>query len=204
MPYKKKSRRSYRKKKSLVTLVKSMINKKIETKHKTYVASDWTNIGAITGTLTDMTDISQGVGDQQRVGNSLNVSKIYVQKLLRVRDNSSIPRSAVRILLVQSRGAPLTTSDMPNYSSPVDLDKMYVLVDRMINLSSNSQNASNGTYFGSNPYRLKINLTKGFKRALHYNDTATTATQNNIYLYMLDDTGYGQQTGFETIYYKDA
>lgn len=173
-----------------------------ETKHKTFTASSWVDIGATSGTLTELTSISQGVGDNERVGNKIQLQKIYVQKLLRVEDNVSVPHTTIRVLLVQSRAGSLSTSDMPGFAQPVDLDKMIVLKDMMVNLSSTGQNSS-GTYFGSNPKRIKFNLRKLYKKFLQYNDTVTTPANNPLYLYMFSDNAYGQQCGFETVYYKD-
>lgn len=188
---------------SIKRLVKAVVNRSQETKHLTTVASSWTDIGGSLGTLTNITAISQGTGDSNRIGNSVRAQKIFVQKLLRVEDNVSTPHATIRVLLVQARGESLSTSDMPGFASPVDLDKMYVLQDRMVNLSSTGVSGA-GTYFGSGSYRLKLSLSKGFKRNIHYNDASNIPTQNAIYLYMLADNSYGQQCGFETIYYKDA
>lgn len=183
--------------------VRKVLNQQMETKHKSFIASAWTDVGAISGTLTELTNIGQGVGDNQRVGNKLTLHKLFIQKNLRVEDNASIPHSTIRVLLVQSRGGALSTSDMPNFADPVDLDKMIIYRDFLVNLSSTGQN-STGTYFGSSVKRIVIKLKKFSRKNLQYNDTATTPQNNPVYLYMLSDNAQGQQVGFETIYYKDA
>lgn len=188
---------------SVRALVKKEMSRAVETKHKSFEAPAFVDIGALSGTLTEISSISQGVGDSNRVGNRIDVKKIYIQKLLRVEDNTSVPHSTIRVLLVQSRGGVLTTADMPNLMTAVDLDKMYVLKDHLYNLSSTGQN-STGTYFGSPYIRIKWDVKNLPKKVLQYDDS-TAANQNNpIYLYMFCDNAYGQQGGFETIYYKDA
>lgn len=183
--------------------VRRQLKRQLETKHKSFVASSFVDIGSVSGTLTQLTSIAQGVGDDQRVGNKISIEKVFIQKVLRVEDNTSIPHATIRVLLVQSRGGALSTSDMPQLMGPVDLDKMYVLKDQLINLSSVAQN-STGTYFGSNMYRLKINMKNFPKKNLQFDDTNTTPANNPLYLYMFCDNAQGQQGGFETIYYKDA
>lgn len=183
--------------------VRSVVKGSQETKHKSFTASAWVDIGSVSGTLTELTSISQGVGDNERVGNKISATKLYIQKNLRVEDNASIPHATIRVLLLQSRGGSLSTSDMPNFASPCDLDKMIIYRDFLVNLSSTGQN-STGTYFGSTYKRIKISLKKLAKRNLQYNDTSGTPQNNPIYLYMLADNAQGQQCGFETIYYKDA
>lgn len=190
--------------KNMITkFIKRQIALSAETKHKTFTASSWVDIGSLSGTLTELTSIGQGVGDNERVGNKITLQKLYIQKLLRVEDNSGVPHATIRVLLVQSRAGALNTGDMPGFAAPVDLDKMIVLKDIMVNLSSSGQNSSN-FYFGSNPKRIRINLRNLYKKHLQYNDTATTPANNPLYLYMFCDNAYGQQCGFETIYYKDS
>ncbi len=188
---------------SLMKYIKRAMVRAGETKHKTYTASSWTDIGSSLGTLTQLTQISQGVGDNERVGNRISLQKLYVQKLLRVEDNTTVPHATIRVLLVQSRGGALSTSDMPGFASPCDLDKMIVLKDIMCNLSSTGQAGVGNVYFGSNPKRIKFSLNKFYKNSLQFNDTSTTPANNPLYLYMLSDNLQGQQCGFETIYYKD-
>lgn len=188
---------------SIRTEIRRALNQQLETKHKSFVASSFTDIGSTVGTLTQLTNISQGVGDNERVGNRISVQKVYIQKVLRVEDNTSIPHATIRILVVQSRGGSLSTADMPQLMGPVDLDKMYVLKDKLVNLSSVAQN-STGTYFGSNMFRLKLNFKSFPKKSLQYDDANTTPANNPIYLYMFCDNLQGQQGGFETIYYKDG
>lgn len=186
------------------TQVRRELRRQLETKHKSFVASSFVDIGSSLGTLVELTSISQGTGDNERVGNRISLEKCYIQKVLRVEDNASIPHATIRVLLVQSRGGSLTTSDMPNLMSPVDLDKMYVLKDQLINLSSTGFNSNSNSFFGSDMKRIKINLKNFPKRNLQYDDTNTTPANNPLYLYMLCDNLNGQQGGFESIYYKDA
>lgn len=189
--------------KNIRSVVRSELNKKIETKHKTTTALSYATIGSTTGTLVDVTAIAQGVADFERVGNRIDVQKLYVQKIIKVADNSSSPHSTVRVLLVQSRAGTLTTSDMPNLLGPCDLDKMYVIKDQMLNLSANSVNSA-GVYFGSPAKRIKFNLRSLPKKTLQYDDANVNARNFPVYLYMFALNSHAQQAGFETVYFKDG
>lgn len=191
----------------LSTIIRRQLNRQLETKHKSFEA-DWTDVGAVSGTLTELTNISQGVGDDQRVGNKINLQKIYIQKVFRLDPSGTTQISAhgaVRVILAQSRGGPLTNSDFPNYYAPCDLDKMIVLKDKLMNLSGGGA-VSGASYAGPTYSQFKFNV-RGInlpKSHLQYNDTGTTPANNPVYLYMFSENGNEQQAGFETIYYKDG
>lgn len=203
MPRKFFKKRTFRKRRTgtVAKIVRRMLYKRAETKHYTKVASNWATIGDTLGTIIPLTTgIYQGTGDDQRVGNRITITKVNIVKLFRVQDNSSIPHATIRFLLVQSRGQTLSTSDMPAFGAPCDLDKMIVIKDRLMNLSSAGQN-STGTYFGGDTRKLAFSFRPP-KSVMQYDDN-TAICNNPLYLFMICDNDWGQQMGYESIYFKD-
>ena len=185
-------------------IASSVVNKKLETKHKTTTQASFLNIGAVSGTLIEVSRCAQGAPDSYRVGNRIDVTKLYVDKSIRLQPGNS--QGFVRVLIVQSRTGVLTTSDMPSLHSPVDLDKMFVLYDNSLMMHANVWNATLGDFAaGSGVHiRKKFPGKRLFNRQLHYDDAGVACVNNPIYLYMFADTDGPHQAGFETMYYKDA
>lgn len=48
----------------------------IETKYRNIANGSWTNIGAVQGTLIDLTAIGQGTTNGARIGNKLTITRI--------------------------------------------------------------------------------------------------------------------------------
>lgn len=199
MPGKK---RTSGKKSSIRSLVRKELSKAVETKHRTTVSGAFDYIPS-TGILFNLSAISQGTGDNQRVGNRITATKLHIKKIIRLAYSATAQSNGIRALVVKSRGGPLTITDMPNYYSPVDLDLMYVLDDRMVTVSGRPDLA--GTSFDPD-MAYKYEVKKKLNLNLHYNDTATTATDSNLYLYLVSEVplNNAEQAGFETLYYKDA
>lgn len=183
--------------------VKKQLSRAIETKHQTFVSGGFDYIGSTSGTLVNLTNIAQGTGDNNRVGNSILVKKVLISKVLRLASNQSAAACAIRVMLVRARGAALSTGDMPSYYSAADLDKMYVLEDKFVNVGNTI--FTNLNYYAGGPGK-RVNITKRFKSGLkvHYDDTSNTPSSNGLFLYMIAETADAEQAGYETCYYQDA
>lgn len=195
------------KKQSLAKTVSSIVEKKlkasVETKSHSSKTSSWTSVGWVNGSFIDLTPIAQGTGDGQRLGNSISVTKIHVQRALTLWDNNA-GADSVRIIIGRARGRPLTSGDMPAYFDPCDLDLMYVYEDKFIPLSAAVYSgSSNQTLRGR---AVRFDYSKKFKKPLnvHYDDANTTAVENQLFLYMLAGSLDSQQAGYASLYYKDA
>ncbi len=185
--------------------LRSVVRSMQETKHKTF-ETGFADIGSVSGTLVELSSIGQGTGDGARVGNQINVQKIYVQKILKMQVGASNAQCAVRVLLIQSRGGSLSTSDMPTFFAAADLDKFIIYKDRLVNLSTAVITLAplfEGTSVMSRVV-WKIPRKKIYKQFLTYDDATVTPRNAPIYLYMLAENADGQQAGFETLYYKDS
>lgn len=183
--------------------VKRQLARTVELKHETRVSGAFDYIGAVSGTFTPLTDINQGTADNQRVGNSIKVKKVHISKVIRLAPNNTEGACAVRVMLVRARGAALVAGDMPSYYSAADLNKMYVLADKFINVGSSL--FTNVNYYAGGAGK-RIQITKRFKNGLnvHYDDGTATPTQNGLWLYMIAETANAEQAGYEQSYYTDA
>lgn len=187
--------------KQVKAVVKKEINKMAETKSHSSQTSSFSGVGSISGTFVDITaGIAQGVGDGQRIGNSVNLTKVHVQRVLTLWDNNS-GADSVRIIVGIAKGRPLTSSDMPNYFSPCDLDLMYVLKDTMFPLSGSVWDGTQVLRGVAKAY----DFTKKWKSGLtvQYDDATSTPIKNQIFFYMLAGTASAQQAGYATVYFKD-
>lgn len=190
----------------IVPMVKRIVRRNIETKHKSWIGSGWSDVGTVSGTLWTLTDISQGTSDSTRVGNSISLQKMQGRVSFRIESGIGTANpQLLRILIVQARAGSLSTSDMPNIDSPVDIDKMYVLEDRMTTLHPVTNNGSTFTVFGgSNVVNLSFDIKRGFKRYIHYNDATADPVNNAIFVWFVAESAYIQYTGYMSTYYKDA
>lgn len=200
------AKKTYRKK-SLTSAVTAIVNKKmnakLETKSHNSQTSSFTSVGWISGSFIDLSPISQGSGDGNRVGNNISVTKLHVQRVLTLWDGN-LGADAVRVIIGRARGRPLTSADMPAYLSPCDLDLMYVYCDKLIPLSGAVYDSTAGQITRGRAVRFEYK--KKFKSPvnIHYDDSNSTAIENQLFLYMLAGTSSAQQGGYASIYYKDA
>lgn len=197
-----KTRRS---KKSIKAIVKSVIDRKSETKSHSNVSGAFDYVGVSSaGTLIPLTaGIIQGTADFQRIGNQISLKKLLVSKVIRAVQSQHSYSNAVRVLLVQSRGGPLTVADMPNYWSPCNLNKMIVVRDMMFNVGTSGSDYSSGYTGPAGTKRLQIRLNRFPYRTLQYNGSSGDAARP-LYLYLqAESSNTVEQAGFETVYYKD-
>ena len=194
-----------RARRSIARQVSRVLARKTETKHRTLASGAFDYIGVSgAGTLIDIcSHILQGTADNQRVGNKITLKKLLVSKVMRIVQSQSAENCAVRFLVVQSRGGVLTAADMPNYYSPVDLDKMFVLKDLFFNLSSGGTDYASGLTGSLQQRRIQLKLNKLPKKVVQY-DGSGGIPNYPVYIYIQAEHGStAEQAGFETMYYKD-
>lgn len=193
-------------KKTIAKIVKSVLNSSMETKHRSVTSGAFDYIGVSgAGTLISLTNqVGQGTADNQRIGNQITLKKLFVSKIMRVVQSTTARNCAVRVLLVQSRGGPLTASDFPNYYSPCDIDKMIVMRDLLFNLGSGGSDYATGNTGPAGTKRLQLKTNKFPYRVLQY-DGASGDCAKPIYLYLQAElASVAEQAGYESLYYKDA
>lgn len=195
----------YRNNKQITKTVNRVLARKTETKHLTLVSGAFDYIGVSgAGTLIDLTSlIVQGTNDHQRIGNKITLTKLMLSKVMRVAQSTSARNCAVRLLVVQSRSGDLVVGDMPNYYSPCDLDKMFVMKDLFFGLSSSGSDYTTGNTGATSTRRVQLKFRRLPKPVVQY-DGSTGNSINPVYVYIQAETGsIAEHAGFETIYYKD-
>lgn len=197
--------------------VKKMIINSNETFHTSRVYEDH-SLGAA-GTIVHLSNISQGDGDSERTGDQVILQKIYGQLVFKMAAqltgtanyNKIMP--SFRILVLQSKINTPTTSDLPTtVYAPVDIDKFYVLQDRLISMKSPFLFDDGTNQFllgGPTKYETKMKVFKN--KYLQFDGSTAQPIKNEIFMFILpdeNDQGNGvipiTMSGFMQTYYKDT
>lgn len=188
--------------------VRKMINREIrkdlEVKHANFIDQNYAllNPAVSTTRFFDLTAIAQGTSDSGRIGSSVNIRKLVGRLLFTAAPNAVDAQYSVRVIIGMARGAPLGQSDMPLWYQAADLDKMFIFHDDVHQIRANTHNGTN--FAGWSVAKLKY--SKKFNDLpVQYNGTVTAATQNQLFLYALDNTGGDvSMAGYLGTYYTDA
>ena len=196
--------------------VKKMIYGAAETKHHTLSYDD--EPMSTGGDIIALSDINHGTGDQHRIGDQIRVQKIYGQLVVKMAttltgtNNYNKMFPAFRFLILQSKKSGPAVGDIPaNYYDPVDVDKFYVLQDKLISLNNPmSINDGTNTYYLAGPNKLKINMKKLNNNLIQYNGNNAEPVRNEIFMAFIpqnNDVGGTAlpftYSGFVQMYYKD-
>lgn len=221
MPRKLMYRRSRRKRYRSLTstqakAVKAIVRNSKETFHTThnYVDSHINNLGQ----FIRLSNITEGDSDHQRTGDMVSLQKIYGQLVFKMAAsltgtanyNKIMP--SLRILILQSKINAPTTTDIPSsVYAPVDLDKFYVIQDKLISMKSPflfDDGTSKFMLGGPVKYQCKL---KSFKhRTLQFDGTNQNPVKNEVFMAIIaDENDQGTDvlpitfSGFIQTYYKD-
>lgn len=218
MPYRRTRSRTYNRPLSSkqARAVRTLIKNSKETFHTSRVYEDH-SLGAA-GTIVHLSNIAQGDGDNERTGDQVSLQKIYGQLVFKMAasltgtNNYNKIMPSFRILVLQSKINTPTTADFPStVYAPVDIDKFYVLQDRLISMKSPFLLDDGTNKFllgGPTKYELKMKVFK--KNYLQFDGTTQQPIKNEIFMYILpdeNDSGTGvlpiSMSGFMQTYYKD-
>lgn len=196
--------------------VRSLIKNSKETFHTTHGYTD--NPISSVGTIIRLSNISEGDSDHQRTGDQVSLSKIYGQLVFKMAAsltgtanyNKLMP--SFRILVLQSKINGPSTNDLPStVYGPVDIDKFYVLKDKLISMNSPFVFDDGTTkYVLGGPYRFKMKMKKFKNSLLQFDGSTTLPIKNEVFMYLIADSN-DQNTdalpitysGFMQTYYKD-
>ena len=197
---------SARKRTSTYRAARAALYRAIETKYQTIGNGSWTDIGAIQGTLIQLSAIAQGTSNGNRIGNKVTVTRIVGSVTMGESQAGGFPDSTtlqVRMMIVQSRGSTLATGDMPGLDGQGDIDKYFVIMDEMCNFKSSA--AYNGTNVRKyiDPMTKKVNIKVPWKR-LTFDDSATSARDHPVYLYLFASNGSLEQKYHFHTFFKDG
>lgn len=179
-----------------------MINKMSETKMRSVTSAGFSNVSS-TGDFTELTTLSQGATETTRVGDQVLLRKLYFQRAFALVPNASISNNLCRMLVVQSKSGPLVAGDMPtNPTANCDVDKMYVLYDKIFSVYATVHDGTN--FAGGSHVTVKKKIKFSKPTVVEFNDATTAARKNGIYIYLIaSSAGAVKSGGFEQIYYKD-
>jgi ABC-type glycerol-3-phosphate transport system substrate-binding protein len=200
MPYyKSKFKRKYKRKyrPNFRAMVQKAIAKNLETKFllKEYNAVSIQDSGRtpITGLLTD---VAQGLTQQGRVGNTINVTGMYGQFQVAGADTTNIVRFVIYIPRDVDDEIGVNTYEL------IDTDRFTVLTDRIVTTTSNGPNIKQ--------FKLVKNFHRGSKKGIQVQfsgSASTDGTFNRIKLYCVSDSSAVSDpalSGNLRVYYKDA
>lgn len=193
--YKKKM---YRNNSGIKNYVKKMINKNIETK---LVVATFTDV-AITSTLLvpytyAFNDISQGVGQQQRIGNLVRCTSMKYNLFITGADSTN----SVRIIFYIPRD-PTTVMAGLAFNQAPDIDQFTVLKDMFITTSNTGNNCIRKVGW--------LNFKRGKSTGMpvfYSSSTPASVTKNRILMYCVSDSGapsHPTLNGYTRLFYKDA
>lgn len=186
--YRKKGRRA-----TFATKVKNVLYKELETRRAVHTLAN-----TITNTVdtSEMTDISQGDGEQNRQGNEV-ICRSIAGRLV-AKKHASASNTVLRMVLYTPRDADtlLTTLDT---TSRIDKDSYTVHVDKLYTLYADKPTAI--MKLGHKYYNKKI---KGMKTT-YASSTAGDITRNPVCLAIVSDeaTNGPSVNGDVTLYFKD-
>lgn len=158
--------------------VNNVINKRSETKRAVSSALR-ANAEPVSGTILeiDLTAIAQGVGDNQRVGNACNLTKIEFDLTFEKRLATDVS-NIIRCILYSPKDPTtrMTTVQVQGYP---DLDQFNILYDRSFSM-----------FDAENPSKRLV-YSKRFPKGRHLRYTASgagTCIKGNLLLYIVADS----------------
>lgn len=182
-------------------IVRKEINKATETKHYLY-DQDYTAIpNGTAGDQTNLTEnIVRGTSDSTRIGDRINVTKVFGQFYFKIDDNPANPTDSIRVLLCQSKGGPISAISQAFYEY-ADLDKMHVLKDFLVTV--NGQYYDSGSAYVKGGVVKRLTIKHKFKTPLSVSYDETLGIRNQLYLYVVGDNNCSKYAGHIEVYFKD-
>lgn len=177
-----------------------------EVKFKNTSSGAFDTIGSISGTLMQPQQLSNGTARDVRIGDKVKSRNIRFQCIIKMPQNPDNPTCAVRILALRAKYSNPQAADMPNWYSPVDEDRFFVVKDIMTQVSAVQARTVSGTSFetGSTLKRLKFNLPTGM-RTLQYDGVSNQSPLNNeTVIYILAENQSAEIAWNWCHYYTDS
>lgn len=192
-------------KSTIKKVVNKTLNRRFEMKHITS-SFDWSNIptySIINGSGTYFTNMIQGYGDGQRIGNRITPRRLHVNFAFRMPDNPAVSNALVRVIFYRERSQGIAENAIiPSAYGPVDLDLADIMLDRWVSIGSGGQAGIN--FVGANVKVLK--KTFRLKHLVRYNDATAAPSENAIKMIVVTEGGLinSQIAGFWRLGYQDA
>lgn len=152
--------------------------------------------GGIGAYTINLINLSQGPGEQQRVGDQIFITGMYGRFQITGADATNI----ARVLIYIPRDTDDVLSSIETYQDP-DPSLYTVLYDRTVTLTANGEFVKQIT--------CKLNFRRGNRRGIRvkYAGATTTPTWNNIKMVATSDSGavtHPTLSGHLNLYMKDS
>lgn len=175
-----------------VPMVKQMIQGAQETK---LVELTNSTTASTTVASVHLTAVSQGTDQNERIGNLLTCTGLYIKGYATLADATNL----VRLVLYIPK-TPTASLTGLTVSSLVDLDEHTVLYDKLLMLGAAREQV---------PFSIRKSFHRGMRKGirLEYDGTGTVPTRNAIKLALVSDSVAVSHPGIDyagRIYYKDA
>ncbi len=194
------TRKNYKTNNSFSAKVNRILDKRIESKFD--VSNFDQDDIATTPLFSELTNITQGVGVGDRVGNVINPTYCEI-KLAFDSSTTAQEECFVRILVVQSREGQIVSGDMPQgVGASPDYDQYNIIYDKLMKLTGNS--GAGDTV--SLAWNFQTSLRKaGMRRKVVYDDNTGNAISGGVYVFAIASvTTCDINDGYTLIRYKDA
>lgn len=189
-------KKGYKKRRSVRSIVKSMIMKQEEPKRYSYA---WANSGIGTSASAIENEVLSyivaGTGANQRIGHEIRTTGFYAQFMLKYNVSATPTPQVVRALLVQAKCSDDKLSlDSCGVDSVIDPDRYVVLYDRMISLVQNGDS-----------HFTRFTIKKKFRRKIRYDSSTLAPVTNALQLYIVSDnnTNKPSLSGHYVIHFKE-
>jgi len=184
-----------RKKSNLKKMIKSMISGSQET--KTVAQTINTTISDV-GVNTDISSLSGGSQQNQRIGNSYKMTSFRLKGGVYGADNTNL----VRIVIYVPKDATHLISTSTQAHTALDQDRFTILSDRLVPLALDGPNCK--------LYNKVCLFNKGRRTGMRiqFTDNAlSSVVKNRLMLYMVSDSAAPSHPSFKgwwRFYFKDA
>ncbi len=189
---------------SLTTQINRVIDRRIETK---FNVDNFSQVDILnTPMFQEVTAITQGTAEGQRVGNQINPT--YVESKLGFALTAATSGSSfVRVMVVQSRREALVVGDMPTgFGEAPDYDQMNIFYDMLLQVRNVGGDSETNVFpLLAWNYHKVLKRATGVKQTVQYDSNDGNAAAGGIYIFAISgDANMDVVDGYITLKYKDG
>ncbi len=189
--------------KSLTAKVNRILDKRIETKFNT---DNFAQTDILTTPLfQEVTAITQGVGEGQRIGNQINPTYMEAKLAFIAPIAATLGSPFIRVMVVQSRREALVVGDMPAaVGDAPDYDQMNIFYDKLLQIGNFETSAGNPVGLAWN-FQKVLKRQMGVKQTIQYDSNDGNAAAGGLYVFAIGgDVDIDVSDGYITLKYKDG
>ncbi len=191
---------------SISTQINRAIDKRIETK---FACNEFAQIDILgTPFFNEISNMGQGATESTRIGVRINPTYMELKIAFNALATTAFTAGGfIRLMVVQTKGDPLTVGDMPTeFGECPDFDQYNVWYDRLVQMRT-----LGGDITSNDPpgyvweYSKVLKRMPGVKQTITYDSTAGAAQSGGIYLFAIaSDADVDIGDGYGLLKYKDG